>query len=232
MDDIVRRQVMIRLFSTRVGAPLLAVATILMVVPTADAQLLRRRARAYSSDGYQQVYYNPGPGNMLPGYAGVTYSGSGMPIGMGTQGYYRGIQGYGYTIPYTGSTIAPGYSIVPSGAVTMPGASPGVPSGATSTPGASPGETQSQYRPPAGAASITVRLPANARLSMNDQPTTPTGAQRLFVTPATLESGKTYYLTLKAQWEENGQPVTRERTLEFKSGDTVTVDLMQNPPMP
>jgi uncharacterized protein (TIGR03000 family) len=223
-----------------------------MLVPTADAQILRRRARVNNSGVYQQgVYrqqgvYGPGMSTTIPGYSSVPYVGSGMtigsgmPIGMGTQGYVRGIQGYGYTVPYTGSTIVPGYAtpgvnvipgsqVMPSGALPMPGASPVVPSGTITTPGATSGETHSHYRPPAGAASITVKLPANARLTMNDQPTTPTGPERLFVTPAGLEQGKSYYFTLKAQWEENGQTVTRERVLEFKAGDTATVDLTQNP---
>jgi uncharacterized protein (TIGR03000 family) len=177
---------------------------------------------------------------------------------MGTQGYYRGVPGSGYAIPYTGSTIipgsgytipytgstivpgystpggnvAPGYQVMPSGTIVTPGTSPVSPSGATTAPGTTSGDTQSQYRPPAGAASLTVRLPANARLSMNDQPTTPTGPERQFVTPGGLEPGKTYYLTLKAQWEENGQTVTRDRTVEVKAGETVSVDFLTQNPTP
>jgi uncharacterized protein (TIGR03000 family) len=105
------------------------------------------------------------------------------------------------------------------------------PSGGTTAPGSGSTGTQSLYRPPAGTASILVRLPANAKLWMNDQEmTTVSGPERQFVTPATLEPGKTYHFDLKSQWEESGQTVTRERGMDFQVGNQVIVDFTQNPP--
>ena len=70
-------------------------------------------------------------------------------------------------------------------------------------------------------------VPANAKLWVDDLPTTQTGTAREFVTPPSLEPGKTYRYTIRAQWEENGQPVTRERTVEFQAGKSIIVDALQ-----
>jgi uncharacterized protein (TIGR03000 family) len=89
-----------------------------------------------------------------------------------------------------------------------------------------PVTTESLFRPTPETALITVRLPADATLLVDDMPTTPTGRVRQFVTPGRLEPGKQYSYNLKAQWTENGQPVTRERKIDFQAGGQVNVDLM------
>src|SRR5437868_6480169 len=76
-----------------------------------------------------------------------------------------------------------------------------------------------------GTARITLQVPANAKVWVDDLPTSQTGAVREFVTPGVLEPSKTYRYTIRAQWEENGQTVTRERTVEFQSGSAVIVNL-------
>jgi uncharacterized protein (TIGR03000 family) len=86
--------------------------------------------------------------------------------------------------------------------------------------------TESLYGPTPTTALITVRLPADARLIVDDLPTTQTGPVRQFVTPGALESGKTYHYTLKAEWVDNGQPVKRERKVDFQAGGQVNVDFM------
>jgi uncharacterized protein (TIGR03000 family) len=79
--------------------------------------------------------------------------------------------------------------------------------------------------PALGSARVTVQLPANATLWIDGQPTQQTGATRQFVSPPSLEPGRTYGYTLRAQWVENGQTVTREKTVEFKAGSEVIVNL-------
>jgi uncharacterized protein (TIGR03000 family) len=78
---------------------------------------------------------------------------------------------------------------------------------------------------PADVAHFEVKLPENAQLTVDGHPTRKTGAVRHFVSPALLEPGKTYHYTFRAQWPENGQTVTRERTVEFQMGSRQTVDL-------
>jgi uncharacterized protein (TIGR03000 family) len=70
-------------------------------------------------------------------------------------------------------------------------------------------------------------VPADAKLLVNDIETRATGPVRRFHTPATLEAGKEYEYTFRAQWTENAQPVTRDRTVKFKAGADVTVDFTE-----
>ena len=92
------------------------------------------------------------------------------------------------------------------------------------------GQTQSMYTPAAGTAQITVRVPPDATLWVDSMQSTQTGPVRTFVTPATLQPGQSYSYTLKAQWTENGQPVVRERRVDFQAGNQVIVDLTQGQP--
>jgi uncharacterized protein (TIGR03000 family) len=78
-----------------------------------------------------------------------------------------------------------------------------------------------------GRAHFTVKVPADAKLLVNDVETKATGSVRRFHTPATLEAGKAYEYTFRAQWMENNQPVTRDRTVRFKPGEDLPVDLTE-----
>jgi uncharacterized protein (TIGR03000 family) len=73
-------------------------------------------------------------------------------------------------------------------------------------------------------AEIRIRTAPNARLWIDGQATTRTGAVRTFATPP-LESGKTYSYKVRACWLENGQPAVRSRTVEVTPGETVELDL-------
>jgi uncharacterized protein (TIGR03000 family) len=89
--------------------------------------------------------------------------------------------------------------------------------------------TQSLYQPSGNAARLTVRLPANARLWVEDYQVQQTGPVRVLTTP-TLQPGQPYYYTLKAQWDDNGRPVTQERTAQFQAGGDTTVDFTRPAP--
>ncbi len=84
---------------------------------------------------------------------------------------------------------------------------------------------------PAGAAGaqpaparITVRLPAEAILTIDGTPGTQRGTSRLFESPP-LEPGYDYSYTLKAEVVRAGRPVRVEKKVTFRAGATITVDL-------
>ena len=86
-------------------------------------------------------------------------------------------------------------------------------------------------QPPAAAAvqaaaRITVTVPnEQATLSVDDKPIPGSGFSRTLETPP-LESGRSYSYKLTAEWDPNGYTkMTRSRTVEFRAGDRVAVDL-------
>jgi uncharacterized protein (TIGR03000 family) len=72
-------------------------------------------------------------------------------------------------------------------------------------------------------AKVTVKLPAEAKLTVNGKPCPLTSSVRVFDTPV-LEPGKSYYYTLKAELTRDGQ--TREETqrVAVSAGKQVTVE--------
>jgi uncharacterized protein (TIGR03000 family) len=76
-------------------------------------------------------------------------------------------------------------------------------------------------------ATIQVRLPADARLTFDGEPTRSTSADRAFITPP-LESGKEFHYTLRAEFVRDGANVTIERRIAVRAGQETTVSL--NPP--
>jgi uncharacterized protein (TIGR03000 family) len=171
--------------------------------------------------------YAPGLGF---GYANRNFA---LSVGFGNAGLYRGYYGYpgdyGYNYPgplVVNNTVplyVPYYVPVPS-----------APRGDVVAQATPPAAVQSNYPPgerapvPAsafGTARLTVQVPAGAKLWFDDKPTTQTGAVREFVTPPSLEQGRKYRYTIRGQWEENGQPVTREKTVELQAGSSVIINL-------
>jgi len=70
----------------------------------------------------------------------------------------------------------------------------------------------------AAPATIVVKLPADAKLTIDGNATTSTSDRRVFVSP-TLEAGQEYYYSLKA--EINGQ--VKEERVSVKAGQEVNV---------
>src|SRR5207302_2813450 len=66
-------------------------------------------------------------------------------------------------------------------------------------------------------ATIVVRLPAEAKLTINRTPSRSTATTRRFVTPP-LPSGKDFYYTLKAEVVRDGQPVELTRRVTVRAG--------------
>src|SRR5262249_48702732 len=73
-------------------------------------------------------------------------------------------------------------------------------------------------------ATIIVRAPADATLTIGGQPTDQRGVQRRFETPA-LAPGRTYSYEIEARWTQNGREMVVLSKVEFTPGQTATVDL-------
>jgi uncharacterized protein (TIGR03000 family) len=73
-------------------------------------------------------------------------------------------------------------------------------------------------------ATLVVTLPADAKLTIDDEPTTSTTGNRVFVTPA-LENGKVYQYTLKAQVVREGKTQTTTAQVTVRAGQVSSVEL-------
>jgi uncharacterized protein (TIGR03000 family) len=83
--------------------------------------------------------------------------------------------------------------------------------------------------PASGNATITVLVPADAEVFFDGSPTTETGTQRVFATPA-LEAGSNYSYAIRACWTQDGRPVQQTRTVPVAAGANVRVDFTR--PLP
>ncbi len=79
---------------------------------------------------------------------------------------------------------------------------------------------------PGRAATLRVRMRADAQLVINDYQTQQTGQLRRFVSPP-LELGKIYHYTLKWTYHKDGQPVTHQKVVPIQAGGDKEVDLRE-----
>ncbi len=75
-------------------------------------------------------------------------------------------------------------------------------------------------------ARVTVKLPADARLYVDGVPCPLTSATRSFNTPE-LETGRSYYYTLKAEFVRDGAPHTLSKRVTVEAGKQVTVEFKE-----
>jgi uncharacterized protein (TIGR03000 family) len=73
-------------------------------------------------------------------------------------------------------------------------------------------------------ATILVSLPADAKLTIEGQPTTSTSGDRSLISPP-LEPGKTYFYSMKAELDRKGQKVTTSQNVEVHAGQVSRVSL-------
>jgi uncharacterized protein (TIGR03000 family) len=87
-------------------------------------------------------------------------------------------------------------------------------------------ETPDEVNAPAGPApaTIVVNLPANARLTIDGQPTTSTSATRVFMSPD-LNPDQEFHYTLRAEWVVDGQPVVVTKKVTVSAGNETAVNL-------
>jgi uncharacterized protein (TIGR03000 family) len=67
-------------------------------------------------------------------------------------------------------------------------------------------------------ARLIVEVPADAKIFIDDKPTTSTSNIRTFVTPD-LERGKSYMYTVRAEAMRDGQPVSETKTVGVAAGN-------------
>jgi uncharacterized protein (TIGR03000 family) len=99
----------------------------------------------------------------------------------------------------------------------QPGTPPAKPDG---TPAVGGKEEASLVAP----ATIVVSLPADARLMIDDNPTSSTSAIRTFATPA-LQTGKEFSYTLKGQIVRDGRTITATKEVAVRGGAETRVTL-------
>jgi uncharacterized protein (TIGR03000 family) len=83
------------------------------------------------------------------------------------------------------------------------------------------GSLESRRKAPA---TVLVKVPANARLSVNGLPTAIKGSEQLFATPD-LEAGRTYAYNFQVETVQDGKTVSRTRRLIVQAGQRTEVDL-------
>jgi uncharacterized protein (TIGR03000 family) len=76
----------------------------------------------------------------------------------------------------------------------------------------------------AGPVSLTVILPADAKLLVDGRPTTTTGARRVFRTPS-LTPGQKYEYVLKASVVRDGKTISWSKRVQFQAGQDVAVTM-------
>jgi uncharacterized protein (TIGR03000 family) len=88
------------------------------------------------------------------------------------------------------------------------------------------GGAATQMTPAAGpdAATLAVSCPADAKLFVNDHPTTSTGTHREFVSRGLLP-GASYNYRLRAEFMHNGQPVKAEKVVRLAANENVRVSI-------
>lgn len=154
--------------------------------------------------------YGGGYGGCMGGY-GMGYGGCMGGYGMGYGGC-SGSYGIGGVGGYGGGMIMPGTTI-----------QPGTGGEKLKTKPKSKDETLAP-----APATIVVELPADAKLLIDNAATTSTGSSRIFQSP-TLNPGKEYHYTLKAEVVRDGKPVKAEQVVTVTAGEITPVKLTLPP---
>jgi len=186
----------------------------------ADMPDCHRRRGCHGCDGgyggcHGQVYYGGCHGRNV-GYGGchggtVSYGGCSGGAWSGSGGYYG--DGYYGGYPYR----------------TMPPVRPGdkgdkgekIP-----PPKKGNGGEEQELPPPETSARLTIDVPADATVYIDERPTTTTSSQRTFTTPG-LERGYRYYYTIRTEVVRNGTVFAGTQRVSFGAGDQVRVNFSE-----
>jgi len=215
----------------------IACLALLVLADTAPAQL--RGGRGIGSfgrggwGGFSPGYSSWGGYHPSYGYSGWGNYGYSPAYGYGHSGW--GTNGYSPSYGYSGwgqnawnqGYASPGFNTFNYGTTT--GNSYGTPSLNPAYAGFADHNQQYQsfYQGPGqqnpNAATIHIRVPApDARVLLDGQPTQAQGMERVFVSPP-LDPNARYQYTVRATWNENGRPVSREKTVPVQAGQVATV---------
>src|SRR5439155_25541575 len=77
---------------------------------------------------------------------------------------------------------------------------------------------------PADRVMLVVRVPAQAKLTVESADTAQTGEERMFLSPS-LPAGKAFVYTLVASWNEDGKERVATRRVPVRAGERTVVDL-------
>jgi uncharacterized protein (TIGR03000 family) len=80
-----------------------------------------------------------------------------------------------------------------------------------------------------GEAAIKVALPADAKVFVNDAPTTSTGTERSYVSRG-LQAGMTYSYAIRVEYEHDGKPVSEDKVVQIAAGQTISLTFGQDQP--
>ncbi len=147
-------------------------------------------------------YYHPYSGN----YWGYNYSSPEYYSGYYNPGMYSTPAYTGYYAPgFTGQYAASGTNMGYGGAY----------------------ESSEENLNNPNAIAVNVRVPANAKVWFDDQPTQQQGSFRQFISPP-VQPDKAYTYTIKAEWtDNNGQKVDKTKEVNVHAGDRFTLDMLQ-----
>jgi uncharacterized protein (TIGR03000 family) len=168
------------------------------------------------------------------GYPGWYAAGFGLGVGLGYGAFY----GYPYPAPYpvyvdAGSYGPPPYPPPNGGGPPPNGGAPPPPNGATNAPPA-PG-VQGPIHLTESDVLLSVRVPPEAAVWLNEQPTHQTGPRREFASSG-LIPGRQYTFTVRARWTApGGGIVDQERRISVQGGERRNVDFLSaenGPPLP
>jgi uncharacterized protein (TIGR03000 family) len=167
----------------------------------------------------------PGSGTSAGGYGtsgfyqGYTpFYGSRGLWGSGAGSYWGPASGY---YPYNYGNYYPNYGALPFASPSYRSGSPDMGIyGTILDPGMGPAGYKSVHR--TAPAFVTVTVPVNAKVWFNESPTTSIGTVREFHTPL-LQAGGSYTYTVRAAWEQDGQPVSQVQTVSVVPGENARV---------
>jgi uncharacterized protein (TIGR03000 family) len=181
------------------------------------ARKAARKSSSYGSYGSHGSY----GGSYAVSYGGSSgsYGGYGSYGGWGTSGSYSGTSYYGGDY-YDGGVIyesAPATEMAP---MTAPADGAGPPP--TPSPQLNPEGAKSPPEPSASAreAEIFVSLPEDAKVFVNDRPTTSVGGERHYISRG-LQPGRTYSYKLRVEFQREGQPAVEDKLVRLQAGQTV-----------
>lgn len=156
-----------------------------------------------------------GYGGCHGGYGGCWSSGYGSSYGGCCGSASVGCYGGGYmSAPMGGGMAGMGGSMMPHDGMMMP------PSGGMREKTPAPKKESGTMAP--APATIFVRLPADAKLTVDGVATQSTSATRVFSSP-TLEAGKEFSYTLKAQIVRDGRTLTTTKEVAVRAGSETRI---------
>jgi uncharacterized protein (TIGR03000 family) len=74
---------------------------------------------------------------------------------------------------------------------------------------------------------LSVKVPADAKVFVNDRSTTSTGSQREYIS-RDLRPGASYSYTVRAEFERDGKPVTEEKSVRLIAGQTASLSFSES----